>query len=322
MSKLKVGVLRGGPSSEYDVSLRSGSAVLSHLDTDRYTPVDVFIDRDGQWHVRGIVTEPRRVVEGIDIVFNAMHGAYGEDGQVQRLLDQFNVPYTGSRTVPSALGMNKVLTKRALEEKEIKMPYAKVVEKVPHVAGLVGELFTTFPQPSVIKPIASGSSVGVRIARTAPELSDALHAAFESSSQVLVEAYISGREATCGVIEDFRGHDVYALPPIEIIPPPERHFFDYEAKYSGESSELCPSNFDVETKRELERLARDVHQTLGLCHYSRSDFIVSPRGIYFLEVNTLPGLAPECLLPKAVQAVGCMFPQFLDHLIDLAVSKK
>lgn len=321
MSKLKVGVLRGGPSSEYDVSLNTGSSVLKHLDTDRYIPIDILIGKDGQWHVRGIPTGPQRVLERLDVVFNAMHGEYGEDGQVQHLLDRFSVPYTGSRAVASALAMNKVFTKQALKNKGIKMAHSRVYERGSSPA-LVGEIFTTFPQPSVVKPVAKGSSVGVSIARSAPELEHSLQNAFDVSPRIIVEAYIPGREATCAVLQDFRGEELYALPPIEIVPPARRDFFDYDAKYSGETEELCPGNFDVATKQEIERIAREVHKELGLRHYSRSDFIVSPRGIYFLEVNTLPGLTSESLLPKAVQAVGGTFPQLLDHLIDLAISKR
>ena len=136
--------------------------------------------------------------------------------------------------------------------------------------------------------------------------------------KVLVEEYIKGREATVGVIDDFRGEKTYALMPVEIIPPPEHSFFNYEAKYGGKSIERVPGNFTQEEKNELTNTARAVHEGLGLSHYSRSDFILSPRGLYFLEVNTLPGLTDESLLPKAVAAIGSRLPDFLEHVLDLA----
>jgi D-alanine-D-alanine ligase len=112
---------------------------------------------------------------------------------------------------------------------------------------------------------------------------------------------------------------LYSLPPIEILPP-ENDFFSYDAKYSGKTREICPSNFPKQTIAELERLARVMHEELGLRHYSRSDFIVAPKGIYYLETNTLPGMTSESLLPKSLATVGVTFPQFLEHLVDLSLT--
>ena len=137
-----------------------------------------------------------------------------------------------------------------------------------------------------------------------------------------MEEYIRGREATCGVVDDFRGHKTYPLLPIEIAPPAGKKFFDYEAKYSGQSTEICPSQFSIEEKRELGELAAAVHKLLGLKHYSRTDFIVSPRGIYILEVNSLPGLTAESLVPKSLAALGVPLPHFLDHVVSLALGRK
>ena len=137
----------------------------------------------------------------------------------------------------------------------------------------------------------------------------------------MVEENIKGREATCGVVDKFRGNDFYSLLPIEIIKPEKSDFFDYEAKYCGGSQEICPGNFSRDEKEAIQELAVAAHKVLGLRHYSRSDFIISPgRGIYILEVNTLPGLTAESLLPKSLQAVGCSLPDFLDHLITLALA--
>ena len=321
---MRVGVLRGGPSSEYEVSLKSGASVLKHL-PDKYHAIDIFIDRAGAWHLHGIPYEPHRALSYVDAVWNALHGEYGEDGGVQELLDAHAVPYSGSGRFASAMAMNKAAAKGMLAEQGIKTPYYRIVraediDSVPHFAR---EIHRTFPQPCIVKPLAKGSSVGMALARTASELIEALDSGFAIADTLLIEEFIRGREATCGVIDDFRGERCYALLPIEIVPPQESPFFDYYAKYSGKSQEICPGNFSRKEKDELQKLSKKIHATLGLRHYSRSDFIVHPRrGIYFLEVNTLPGLTEESLLPKALNAVGCTLPQFLEHVISLALANR
>lgn len=322
MSRTKVGVLRGGPSNEYDVSLKTGQTVLEHLPEDQYDARDIYIDQAGTWHLRGLPVEPVRTLENVDCVFNALHGSYGEDGTVQQLLDTFNVPYTGSRALASALSMNKLLTKERVEE--LGIPLAKHITMSRDIIEpeQVHDLFRSFPQPTVIKPVSSGSSVGVTLATTYQQFRDGLIDALEHADTVMVEEYIRGREATCGIVDGFRNVDFYALPPIEIVPTGERTFFDYDAKYAGESDEICPSTFPSDIKEMLGDYARRIHEHLDLRHYSRADFIVGKDKIYFLEVNTLPGLTPQSLVPKAVAAVGSTLPEFLDHLIRLALVRK
>jgi D-alanine-D-alanine ligase len=321
MSKIVVGVLRGGPSSEYEVSLNTGASVLKHL-PEKYIGHDILISKDGMWHSFGVPRSPERVLKRVDVIFNALHGTYGEDGKVQQLLDQFSVPYTGSRALGSALGMNKALAKKAFEQADLKIPHHILIRKSDVSKETLLDIFKTFPHPYVVKPVSAGSSVGVKIARSFSELVDAVAEAFAYSPTVLIEELIRGREASCGVIEGFRGEKLYPLFPIEIIHPKSSDFFDYNAKYSGESQEICPANFNREVKNEIQRIAKEAHNALHLRHYSRSDFIISPRGVYILETNTLPGLTPESLLPKAVAAGGTEFPQFLDHLVTLALSRK
>lgn len=320
--KTVVGVLRGGPSSEYEVSLKTGASVLQNLSRDKFDPRDIFIDRAGQWHVHGAPIAPSHALRGVDVVFNAMHGDYGEDGQVQRVLDTIGIPYTGSNAAASALAFNKRHTKEAVKKLGIKTPRARVLEAPFNVEESALELFRSFPHPAIVKPVSGGSSVGTNKADSYHALAWALEQALAVSPKVLVEEYIKGREATVGVIDNFRGEEVYALMPIEIIPPQEHSFFNYEAKYGGKSIERVPGNFTHAEKGELARIAREVHRGLGLAHYSRSDFIVAPRGIYFLEVNTLPGLTSESLLPKAVAAVGSRLDEFLEHILHLAQAQK
>ncbi len=326
MHKLRVGVLRGGPSNEYEVSLNSGATVLNVLRNNfehKYQSRDIFIDRKGKWHIDGVVVNPETISSKIDVAFNALHGSYGEDGNVQAFLEVHGVPFTGSGSLGSAVGMNKILTKKICKDHGIKSAYWKEVssDSVRADAEAVAkELFTTFVFPAVVKPNASGSSVGVAIVRNFADLAPALISASEHGDIIVLEEFIPGIEATCGVVEGFRGSELYALPPVEIRP--HGGFFDYEAKYQGKSEEIVPATFSESIKKTLEALAGQIHRTLGLRHYSRSDFIIHPRrGIYMLEVNTLPGLTAESLIPKSLRAVGSDVHELVDHLVGLAVKR-
>jgi D-alanine-D-alanine ligase len=318
MQRMRVAVLRGGPSEEYEVSLKTGASVLRALDPKRYEVVDVVIGKDGEWLLRGIRRDPRDIFHLVDVVFVALHGAYGEDGTVQRLMDSTGVKYTGSRAFPSAIALNKPMTKDRMLTHGVKMARHMVIGRdvKDNLPGAVMAITELFGPRYIVKPLSSGSSVGTMFAESPIMLEQALRTALEVYDQVLVEEFIEGREATCGVVEKFRDKSHYALPPIEIRRQSE--VWGYEAKYDGSVEEICPGNFSRAEKDEIERLALLAHETLGLSHYSRSDFIVAPDGIYFLEVNTLPGLTETSLLPKALEAVGCAYADFVEHLIKLA----
>jgi D-alanine-D-alanine ligase len=332
---IRVGVIRGGISGEYEVSLASGAQVLSNLRSDemnkKYSAVDIFIDRDGVWHINGIPTMMDKIIHKVDVIVNALHGDYGEDGKVQQILEQWHIPYTGSGPFASAVGYNKFLTKQEFTKLGIKTPrhilfpvYQEDFDgpKNEYALKKAKEVWERLPPPWIVKPLTGGSSMGVHVCKTFPALVEAFKVGVNEKVSVLVEEFINGKEATVGVIDNFRGQKVYALPPIEIRIPKTATFFDNEVKYNGQSQEICPGNFTDEEKRELERLASLIHTGLDLSHYSRSDFIIHPkRGIYALEVNTLPGLTAESLMPKALNAIGSNLPEFIDHIINLALKK-
>ncbi len=306
--------MRGGPSSEYEISLKSGETVLNNL-PDQYEPVDILITRDGVWHHRGEPVGFDSISRRVDVIFNALHGEYGEDGQVQKILDDLKLKYTGSGHFASALAMNKHLTKMIASRFGLKTPRFVIIEDNtdPEQAGR--NIINSFSPPWVIKPIDKGSSVGIAVAKNFLELVELLEEAEMMGDRTLVEEYIFGKEATCGVVENLRGQTIYALPPVEIRKPASKMLFDYEAKYSGITEEICPGNFKDEEKRELEKSSQKIHQALGLADYSRSDFIITKNGIYFLETNSLPGLTQESLLPKSLKAVGVSNPYFIDHVL-------
>lgn len=314
---LRIGVLRGGPSPEYDVSLQTGANVLQAL-SETHRPLDIFISRDGIWHMRGVPRPVEKILPQVDVVVNALHGRYGEDGTVQKILEHHGVPFTGSKSFASAVGMNKILSKEIFARHGLQTPQHVIFKRSDDLKEKSVEIFKTFLMPVVVKPASAGSSVGISLARTPEEIAEAIVTAIKHSPSVLVEEFVAGREATCGVIDDFRGQEHYALPPVEIRP--RNKFFDYGAKYAGESEEIVPSNFLAGEKKQIEHLAIAAHEALGLRHYSRSDFIVSPRGIFILESNTLPGLTEESLLPKSLSAVGATMPHFLHHIISLALN--
>ncbi|PCI29838.1 D-alanine--D-alanine ligase [Candidatus Wolfebacteria bacterium] len=319
MSTIRVGVLRGGPSSEYEVSLKSGAEVLSNL-PEQYSGRDILIDKWGAWHMDGREQSIDRILNQVDVIFNAMHGEYGEDGQVQQILDTHSVPYTGTKAMGSALAMNKVLTKQTFEKVGIKTPYYKVLRAADDIHDQIFHIFRTFPLPAIIKPIGAGSSVGVTIVRDYNGLERAVHEVLSRWPEVLIEELITGKELTCGVLENFRDENLYTMLPVEIIPPEKSEFFSADVKYTGETQELCPARISEKESREIQEAARIAHEAVHARHYSRTDFILSPRGLYALEINTHPGLTSESLLPKPLKAIGCEFPQFLDHVIQEAMS--
>lgn len=320
ISKVRIGILRGGLGHEYEVSLSTGGSVLRHLPAS-YQRRDILIDRQGVWHLDGLPTAPERIARQVDVFWNALHGEYGEDGKVQQILDGLGVAYTGSGQAPSALGMNKEAAKQIFRQAGLKVSTGMVVrKKIGNESALTArEVFKTISPPWVVKPNDRGSSVGLCFARTIKELSEAIELAWQVSPTVLVEHYLRGREATCGVIDDFRGREYYALPPIEIRRPAGKAVWDYQDKYNPATVEICPAPFPDKIKRQIEEWSVIAHKMLGLRHYSRSDFIFTDHGIYLLETNSLPGLTDESLLPKALKAVGCSYPNFLEHVIKLAL---
>ncbi len=316
-----VGVLRGGPSREHEVSLKTGAAILANLPSERFSVRDVYIDKKGQWHERGRPTSPERVLRQIDVALIGLHGEYGEDGEVQKLLERFGIPYAGSDSFGSYLAMHKLMAKTRAKEAGLLTPESRYIEHVEDSEALVSEIIRNFPQPVIVKPVGWGSSVGVSVVGGyAPVLSAVEKLFAEGVQGVLIEEYIRGKEATVGVVEGLRGEALYVLPSVEITPP-EGDFFSYGAKYSGTTREVCPGIFSRVATEELRRAAKVMHRSLGLRHYSRSDFIVAPKGVYYLETNTLPGLTTESLMPKSLAAVGVPFPDFLGHLVNLALSR-
>src|SRR5262245_46639941 len=334
MAQRHVAVLFGGPSSEHEVSIASGLQVIAHLDRTRYLVSAVFLDRDcgvypfaavdPEFRLPGARNGSARLdllgglswlqEHDVGVVFLGLHGHFGEDGQVQALLDSVGMPYTGSRVAASALAMDKDLTK--LLARSVGVPVAPWVRwRAPQEPDWQHEtawLQREIGLPCVVKPNAGGSSVGLNLAETRDQLASALHAG--GGEELIVERFVSGEELTVGVLETAEGPK--ALPPI-LIRAARSRMFDYEAKYQpGMAEEICPAPISLAIEECVSGHAVALHRLLNCRGVSRSDFIVSDGTPYFLELNTLPGLTSNSLVPKAARAAGMSFAALLDALLE------
>ncbi len=303
--------------------MQTGAGVLSALASTPYKVKDITIAKSGSWLLNGYEKKPEDALFDVDVVFIALHGAYGEDGTVQRMLERLRIPYTGSAPYASAIAMNKRIAKEHLKDTGIAMARhmqltREGVTDPVKTAHSISELFGT---QYVVKPIAGGSSIGTRIANNTHELAKALSEVLSTHDVVLVEERIEGKEATVGILENYRNEKHYVMPAVEIIPPAESGFFAADVKYNGSTAEICPGRFTKLQKQRLAEAAKAVHKILDLRHYSRSDFIVTDDDVYFLEVNTLPGLTAESLFPKSIDAVGGTYTELIEHLIHQAGKK-
>ncbi len=318
MSKLRIGVLRGGPSPEYEPSLQTGAAVLDCLrNSDQYEDVDLLITKDGTWHYQGLPVRKSALTQKVDFIFNALHGHYGEDGQVARELDRLLIKHNSHSPLAGALAMNKIRAKEIFQSAGIRTPYGIYNTPDENLENFAKRIFYHLPPPWVIKPASNGSSIGLSLARNFPELISAIKLAGQHNEQILAEEYLRGREMTVGVIRDFRQKDFYTLPSLEIIlagSGPKAYHYDHKYEI-GDKLFSQPHDLSEETKTELSRLAVLAHQSLGLDQYSRADFRLTPRGIYLLEVNSLPGLMPQSSFVHGLKSIGSNLSQFIKHVI-------
>ncbi|OHA83941.1 MAG: hypothetical protein A2408_04230 [Candidatus Yonathbacteria bacterium RIFOXYC1_FULL_52_10] len=317
--KPRVAVLRGGVSDEYDVSLQTGATVLESLLRRGYSTSDVLITKDGTWHIDGYPTSLEKIVRRTDVIWNALHGAYGEDGKVQQLLETLHIPYTGSRPLASALCMYKDLAKDAVRKAGVRVPQGVLVRRGEHVDDVAHAIFQRMGPPYILKPRAGGSSLGLCVARTREELHAALRAVLMYAPEVIIEEYIKGRELVMGAIQTREGA-THPLWPFEVNLPQGADVFSHEIKYASENR-YAP----LESRalgEDIAHVVRKVAETLSPAHYFRVDFILTDRGPYLLEVNTLPGLSAASAFPKMLAQSDISFDEFVDHVIDLALRGK
>ena len=305
---LTVAVLMGGPSGEHDVSLRSGRGVVEALARRGWTVEPIVIPQtDTVEAARAFTTRALRDAVP-DAAFIALHGPFGEDGTIQELCEDLHLAYTGSTARTSRLGMDKVASKQRFEAAGLCVPRGQVVDRSassPDVAGLA--------YPLVVKPTGQGSSLGVSIVKREAELPAALDAAGRYGGRILIEEFVAGRELTVGVLGD------EPLPIVEVRP---RHpFFDYTAKYTAGLTEyLVPAPLAPELAAAVQAAGLSAHRALGCRHFSRTDLILREDGVpVILEVNTIPGLTPTSLLPKAAACVHLSYDALCEQLVMMAL---
>lgn len=287
----RITVLKGGPSAEREVSLRSGAASAEAL-------------REAGYEVTEVTVEDENFVlpANTDLAFLAMHGTFGEDGQVQDILTARGIAYTGADADTSRITIDKEKTKERFRQGGVPTPAGQLVSRVEDV---------TIPLPVFIKPNSQGSSVGSRAAHTPEELAAAVTDALKFDSAVMVEQLINGRELTVGVLGD------QVLPIIEIRPLDG--FYDYTNKYTkGRTEYFCPAALSPEITAKIQAFALAAHRSVGNTIYSRVDFLLENDLSYCLEINTIPGMTATSLLPKAAAAVGIDFPKLCRRIVELS----
>jgi D-alanine-D-alanine ligase len=294
----KIAVLMGGPGSERDVSLATGRGVAKAL---RLTGADV-VEVD-------VRDENFKLPDDVDLAFIAIHGTFGEDGQVQKILEDRGVPYTGEGVEESRLAFDKIRSKEKFLAHGVATPKSEVIA--------LGQR-PTIPLPIVVKPPRQGSTVGVYIIKSGAELDSAMADAGKYDRELLVEEFIPGRELTIGILGD------QALPIIEIIP--KGGFYDFTNKYpflnpqaGGGAEHVCPARIDKEKTKQIQDLAMCAHRALGLQVYSRVDVLLPENGAAtVLEVNTIPGMTEASLLPEAAAAAGINYTDLCLRIIELS----
>lgn len=308
----------GGPSSEHEVSLASGENVFKNLDQRLFEPVKIKILRDGKVWMAGRYAKLEKAVKSVDLCFLATHGEFGEDGRLQAVLDTYNVPYTGSGVLASALAMNKAKSRQLFSISGLKTPKTLIIKEGENFQSQLKFFISRLiKMPVVVKPCSRGSSVGVSIVKNKRFLKKAILNAFKYDPEVLIEEHIGGREFTCGVIEKKANGatEILPLPVTEIIPDMKYVFFNYEAKYkTGATQEITPAQISEHLAKEIQEAAIKAHTVLGCKDYSRSDFLVKKGKIYILELNTLPGLTENSLVPRALKEAGWNIKRFLSNV--------
>ena len=313
--KLRVAVLYGGRSGEHEISLRSAESIIAAMDPEHYEVQRIFITKEGRWEPRAISPDPAANL-GIDVVFPALHGTFGEDGTIQGLLELAGLPYVGAGVLGSAVAMDKDVTKRLLIERGL--PVAEYLVLSRDFYNL-GDICSRLPFPMFVKPANLGSSVGISKVKTRDELATALEMAGQFDRKILVERGIAGREFECAVLGN---GDPIAAIPCEILP--SREFYDYEDKYIlGTSKTVLPADLTSEQTREIQRLAVACYQAVNCEGMARVDFLLETATgkFYINEPNTIPGFTSISMYPKMWEAAGLPYAKLIDRLIELALER-
>lgn len=330
-------VIYGSDSSEWEVSVRSGEFTASQIDGTKYNVYEIFA-RFGSWYLKAYRKDGEdRVVLGenevhidkndfsitlggekikFDYAYIMQHGTPGENGLMQGYLEMLGVPHSGCNAFVSAVTFDKFSCKSYLKDVDfVKCADDIFLRKGESVEGLAQKAVDRLGLPMFVKPTDGGSSFGVSKVKSVEDFDKAVEYAFSEGNMLIAEAAVSGRELTCAVYYD--GKDYVALPVIEILT--DNEFFDYEAKYNGHSREVCPAQIPESLKEEIQETSRKIYAHLGCSGLVRVDYIASADGLYFLEVNTIPGMTSASLVPQMVRAAGLSMTDFLTTVIENSI---
>lgn len=318
---LNVAIVCGGDSGEHEVSMKSAGQVFLHLDREKYNPFLVILSKNGWFcNIDGqeipvdkdnftLDIEGKKI--NLDLVFNAIHGTPGEDGKLQGYLDMMGIPYTSSGVTTSSLTFNKSYCKKVVASMGVRA--ANSVHLFRRTVDPIYAVWEEIAFPCFVKPNNGGSSVGMSKVNKADELEPALQKAFHEDDEVLVEDFIKGRELTCGVLRS--EGKLIAFPITEIISKTD--FFDYEAKYNeGLAQEVVPADIPDDVSEKCKSISMNLYEKLNCQGVVRFDYIYSNYEFYFLEVNTVPGLSEQSIVPKMARAHGWTMTELFTRMIE------
>jgi D-alanine--D-alanine ligase len=322
--KIRVGVLRGGVGPEYNVSLETGSYVLSHIPRHKYQAIDILVDHDGVWHKNGIPFQPHDLADYVDVVFNALHGADGEDGRIQKFLESLNIPFVGSDSLPAALTGNKLATKERLRSIGYQTPkytvlhdlskFSDGIEKLNHIRRKAMEVFQKMRGPWIVKPILGSASTHTYLVTTFSELISLLDFLSDTFSEILVEEYIQGKEVVSAILDGYRNESHYAMPVHEVV---QRHDVPQAGPRPMGLHRVYVVGKDGTQKKKIEDMTRDIHAEFGMQDFSLVEYIITPKEeIYVLEVDSVPILSRDMPMHSMLESVGISEAEFIDHLIS------
>ena len=309
MKNKKIAVVMGGPSAEREVSLNTGRAILTAL-------------KEKGYHAVGIDLVPRHFIEQleqekIEVVFNAIHGLYGEDGLLQGTLEMLGIPYTGSGVLASAMAMDKAVSKRLFMSGKIPTPQSRLYNKRDvDLDTVLKEVQEVFGVPVVVKAAAQGSSIGVSIVEDIADMESAITEAFKYSGHIVVEEFIKGKELTVSILGN---EQPKALPIIEIVPQSGR--YDYTSKYTkGATEYIVPARLEATVADHIQHIALEAYKLLGCRGIGRVDVMLSDDNQpYVLEINTIPGMTATSLVPKAAAAIGISFADLCEQMLLMVI---
>ena len=318
--KKNIAILRGGDSSEIAISLKSADVVIQHVDTDKYTPYLVHIEGEDWYAIHqqqtypidkndfSFSTENHKV--SFDGVFMAIHGTPGEDGVLQGYFDLLSIPYNCCGSFEASLTFNKAMCNALL--KQFNIPSAKAIILNKGTKYDLEVIQNEIGLPCFVKPNRAGSSFGISKVSKADQWEDALKDAFEHDKQVIIEAFIDGTEVTCGLIE--KEGELIALPLTEI--DSENDFFDYEAKYEGKAQEITPARVSDEAKEQVQSISKNIYRILNLKGMVRMDYIIENKQAFLIEINTIPGLSEDSIIPQQAACFGMSLRELFSLSIE------